>query len=131
VTDPGAQTAPPDVRGQPYTCRVTVTGTGAERQGGDSHLPPADDGRLTPEQAAQLLFDDPRATVNLEARDEAQARSALEECARLFEKAPGVVKDALDSVQADAETLPPGAPPEGGTRRIAQGSSECIAQMTP
>ena len=30
-----------------------------------------------------------------------------------------------------AEMLSPGVPPEGGTRHIAQGSSECIAQMTP
>ena len=110
---------------------MTVTGAGAERQGGDGRLPPADDGRLTLEQAAQLLFDGPRATVNFEARDEAEAPSAVEEFARLFEKAPGVFKDALDSAQADAETLSPGAPQEGGTRRIAQGSSECIAQMTP
>ena len=84
---------------------MTVTGIGAERQGGDSHLPPAGDGRLTPEQAAQLLFDDPRAKVNFEARDEAEARAAVEEFAQLFEKAPGVFKDALDGARAGAETL--------------------------
>ena len=93
------------ITGQSYTCRVTVTGIGAERQGGDSHLPPAGDGRLTPEQAAQLLFDDPRAKVNFEARDEAEARAAVEEFAQLFEKAPGVFKDALDGARAGAETL--------------------------
>jgi hypothetical protein len=76
---------------------VTVTGIGAERQGGD--------GRLKPEQAAQVLFGDPRAMVNFEARDEAEARSAVEEFARLFEKAPGVFKDALDGARAGAETL--------------------------
>ena len=64
---PGAPTVLRAITGQPYTCRVTVTGIGAEHQGGDSRLPPAGDGRLTPEQAAQLLFDDPRATVNFEA----------------------------------------------------------------
>lgn len=94
---------PRTVTGQPYTCRVTVTGTRAERQGGDSRFPPAGDGPLTPEQAAQLPFDGPRATVNLEARHDAEARSAVEEFARLFEKASGVFKDALDSAQASAE----------------------------
>lgn len=88
-----------------YNCRVTLAGTGAERQSGDGRVPPISDGQLTPKQAAQVLFGSPRAAVDFEARDEAEATSAVEEFARLFESAPGVFKDALDGARAGAETL--------------------------
>jgi len=64
-----------------------------------------DDGPLTPERAAQTLFDDPRASIDFEAADEAEARRAVEEFARLFESAPGVFRNALDGARAGAETL--------------------------
>jgi hypothetical protein len=64
-----------------------------------------DGGQLTPEQAAQRLFQAPRAPVNFKAADETEARRAVEELARLFESAPGVFKDALDGARAGAETL--------------------------
>lgn len=60
---------------------------------------------LTPERAAQLLFDNPRASVEFQAANETEARRAVEEFAALFEKAPGVFKDALDGARAAAETL--------------------------
>lgn len=52
-----------------------------------------------------MLFDKPRASIDFEAADEAEARRAVEEFARLFENAPGVFKDALDGARAGAETL--------------------------
>jgi hypothetical protein len=64
-----------------------------------------DDGPLTPERAAQALFDDPRASIDFKAADEAEARRAVEEFARLFESAPGVFRNALDGARAGAETL--------------------------
>ena len=65
----------------------------------------SDDVFVTPEEAARLLFDDPRVKVAFEARDEAEARRAVAEFARLFEDAPGVFKVALQSARAGAETL--------------------------
>lgn len=64
-----------------------------------------DDALPTSERAAQVLFDKPRASIDFEAADEAEARRAIEEFARLFENAPGVFKDALDGARAGAETL--------------------------
>lgn len=44
--------------------------------------------RTTAERSAQLLFQDPQSPVDFEARDENEARRAVEEFARLFEAAP-------------------------------------------
>lgn len=61
--------------------------------------------RTSAERSAQLLFQDPQSPVDFEARDENEARRAVEEFARLFEAAPGVFKRALDGARAGAETL--------------------------
>lgn len=58
-----------------------------------------------PEEAAQLLFQNPRASVDFEARDESEASRAVAEFRRLFESAPGVFKEVLDGARAGAETL--------------------------
>ena len=79
-----------------------------------------------PRKNGAALSDYLRATVDFQVRHEAEAPSAVEESARLFEKPQGVPKDALDRAHAGAGTLSLGAPSEGGTLRIAQGSSECI-----
>lgn len=119
---------PRNVTGQPYNCPVTVTRIGAKRQGGDGRLRPADDGCLTPEQAAQLPCDCPWAAVNFLVRHEAEARTAAEEFARLFGTALGVLKDVPMVPKRARKRY--GAPAEGGTRHIVQGSSECTTQMT-
>jgi hypothetical protein len=76
-----------------------------DREAENGHDLAAANNSLTPERAAQLLFDKPRAMVNFEAADDVQARRAVEEFARLFENAPGVFKDALDGARAGAQTL--------------------------
>lgn len=63
------------------------------------------EGVLSPEEAAQRLFHNPRASVEFEARSEPEAARAVEEFRRLFESAPGVFKEALDGARAGAETL--------------------------
>lgn len=65
----------------------------------------SDNSRVTPEEAAQLLFDDPRAQIAFEVANEAEARRAVTEFAGLFDKAPGVFKVALAGARAGAETL--------------------------
>jgi hypothetical protein len=52
-----------------------------------------------------MLFDNPRPSIDFEAVGEPEVRRAVEELARLFDNAPGVFKDALDSARAGAETL--------------------------
>lgn len=59
----------------------------------------------SPEQAAQLLFHDPRTAVDFVPENEKEAARAVEELRRLFESAPGVFKEALDGARAGAETL--------------------------
>jgi hypothetical protein len=65
----------------------------------------ADYALVTPEEAARLLFDDPRAQITFEAANEEQARRAVTEFAALFDKAPGVFKVAFEGARAGAETL--------------------------
>jgi hypothetical protein len=60
---------------------------------------------VTPEEAARLLFDNPRAQITFEAANEEEARRAVTEFAALFDKAPGVFKVALEGARAGAETL--------------------------
>jgi hypothetical protein len=64
-----------------------------------------DDAPATPEKAARILFDDPRAQVTFEAANEAEARQAVTEFSRLFDNAPGVFKVALEGARAGAGTL--------------------------
>jgi hypothetical protein len=70
-------------------------------------LMPLDDGGngLTPELAAQALFKDPDADVEFTARDEVEARCAVEEFAGLFREAPGIFKAAMGGASAAAATL--------------------------
>ena len=81
---------------------MTVTGTGAVTDGQSASGIP---GPISPEEAARFLFQDPCADVNFTARDDEEARRAVEEFARLFETAPGVFKNALEGARAGAETL--------------------------
>jgi hypothetical protein len=81
---------------------VTVTGTEAAADGRDAS---AVGGVLSPEEAARLLFQDPRADVDFTPRNDEEARRAIEEFARLFDTAPGVFKKALEGARAGAETL--------------------------
>jgi hypothetical protein len=60
---------------------------------------------LTPETAAEMLFDSPFTEPGWEPDDEKQARSAVEHFGRLFERVPGVLKAALDGARGGAETL--------------------------
>lgn len=60
---------------------------------------------LTPEAAAEMLFDSPFAEVGWEPEDEMQARAAVEHFGPLFERVPGVLKAALDGARGGAETL--------------------------
>lgn len=63
------------------------------------------DTKLSPEGAARLLFQNPRAAVNFSARTDEEAQRAVEEFARLFEAAPGVFKEALEGARSGARTL--------------------------
>lgn len=60
---------------------------------------------LSPERAAQLLFNDRQASITFEAATEEEARRAVEEFARIFENLPGAIKDMIEGAQAAAETL--------------------------
>ncbi len=102
---------PRTVTGQPYDCRVPMTGIGAKHQCGDGgHHEPTTTHH--PGRNGTALCHYLRATVNFQVRHEAGARSAVEEFTLLFEKAQGVPKDAPDSAHAGAGTLSLGAPPE-------------------
>lgn len=82
-----------------------MTTTGVESQAENGSTEPLADGDNTPETAAGLLFQDPRAVVDFTARTFEEARRAVEEFARLFETIPGAIKGALDGARAGAETL--------------------------
>lgn len=60
---------------------------------------------MTPEEATNSLFQNPRAEVDFVAKSEEEARRAVEELARLYEAIPGVLKVAIDGAAAGAETL--------------------------
>lgn len=60
---------------------------------------------MTPEQAAQRLFENPRAELDFTASDEVEARRAVEEFARQFEALPGIAKVGIGGASAAAETL--------------------------
>ena len=79
---------------------VTGTEATADGQGASESAAP-----ISPEEAARLLFQDPRADIDFTPRNDDEARRAVEEFARLFETAPGVFKDALEGARAGAETL--------------------------
>lgn len=83
---------------------MTVTGIGTEHHSDDGRRPAVGD-ELSPVDAARRLFATPRAQVEFTARDEGEARSAVEEFAHLFETAAGVFKEALNGARAGAETL--------------------------
>lgn len=130
ATDPGAQTAP---RG----CQRSALHLPRDRNRDRSRTP----GRETSASrqpaarphigmAPQPLVDDPRAIVNLEARRDSR-RGPPSGYSPDPSRRRQEWSRTLESAQAGTETLSPGAPPPGGTRRIAQGSGECIAQMTP
>jgi hypothetical protein len=68
----------------------------------ESHGWESTEGALTPELAAQVLFDDPDADVTFVAHDESEARRAVEEFARLFREAPGVFKVAMSGASSAA-----------------------------
>ena len=76
-----------------------------ELEASDNHRPDPDDGPLTPEVAADVLFDNPKASVPFVAADEDEARRAVERFAELFADAPGVFRHALDGARAGAEAL--------------------------
>lgn len=81
---------------------MTVTGTEAAADGqGAPDVP----GPVNPEEAARNLFQDPPAGVDVLPSTDEKARRAVEKFARLFETAPGVVKDALGGAWTGAETL--------------------------
>jgi hypothetical protein len=92
-----------NVAAQPYDCAVTTTGVKA--RGDDGTGTPLADRSVTPEVAARLLFEDPRANINFTACSFEEARRAVEEFARLFETIPGAIRGALDGARAGAETL--------------------------
>ncbi|MGH9128835.1 MAG: sacsin N-terminal ATP-binding-like domain-containing protein [Acidimicrobiales bacterium] len=101
---------------------MTVTGTEADADGrGASPVggPPG------PEEAARLLFQDPRADVDFTPRNDEEARRAVEEFARLFETAPGVFKNALEGARAGAETL--SGDPLQGLAEIIQNADDAGA----
>ena len=58
-----------------------------------------------PEQAAEMLFDDPSAKIGYEPANEAEARRAVEHFGRLFAQVPGAIRAALDGARAGAEML--------------------------
>lgn len=64
-----------------------------------------DEVSLSPERAAQMLFNDRRASVTFTATTDEEARRAIEEFARIFENLPGAIKDMIEGAQAAAETL--------------------------
>lgn len=64
-----------------------------------------DEVSLSPERAAQMLFNDRRAAITFEATTDEEARRAVEEFARIFENLPGAIKDMIEGAQAAAETL--------------------------
>jgi hypothetical protein len=82
---------------------VTTNGLRPQPEDGDGERPVDD--RLSPEEAARILFQEPRAVVDFTARDEDEARRAVEEFALLFKSAPGVFTHALAGARAGAETL--------------------------
>ncbi|MFD7656800.1 sacsin N-terminal ATP-binding-like domain-containing protein, partial [Actinosynnema sp. NPDC059797] len=72
----------------------------------DSELAPdARGGPLTPEAAADLLFQDPKEPIDFVAADEVEARRAVERFAQLFADAPGVFRQALDGAKSGAQAL--------------------------
>lgn len=82
-----------------------MSATGTHTQAEDGGGPRPVDGNRGPEDAAGLLFQNPRASVDFSAGNDEEARRAVEEFARLFEAAPGVFTDALNGARAGAETL--------------------------
>lgn len=62
-------------------------------------------GRLSPEEAAGRLFDQPTVPVDFTPVDELEARLAVNELGRLFAAAPGVFTAALEGARSGAETL--------------------------
>ena len=82
-----------------------MTAIEEDRQAEDGSGAPFTDGRITPEAAARLLFQDPRAIVGFVASEPEEAKRAVEELVRLFETIPGVIKGAFEGARAGAETL--------------------------
>ncbi|HLN05203.1 MAG TPA: hypothetical protein VK217_02910, partial [Acidimicrobiales bacterium] len=84
-----------------------TTGTDPHQAGASSRPEgdPTRDGRLAPEAAAAILFDDRRAEIDFEATTDEEARRAVEEFARIFEELPGTVKDMIEGAKAGAQTL--------------------------
>jgi hypothetical protein len=62
-------------------------------------------GELSPEGAANRLFKNPSSKVEFTPRDEAEARRAVEEFARLFDDLPGIAQISMGGSQGAAETL--------------------------
>ncbi len=59
----------------------------------------------SPEEAAEVLFENPRAEFEYEPEDDAEARRAVDRFRQLFDAVPGALRAALDGARAGAEML--------------------------